>query len=139
MYTAKTKLVAEGVPPEPVPALPASTLESVRKSEGSELKVQGPLFTSPSRVAVEHSYAKLVPFRSSHCTGNKDSSFATVVLFADKMGVKHKKKSLKGKRRFKQSIARQICMEELQSSHGEVSTEEGEFTAVQVAMEVEPR
>lgn len=138
MSTDKLKTVSEGVP---LPPEPQPSTENARKTEGSDCKVSvPPLFTSPSRIAVEHNYAKLVPFRSSHSTGNKDSSFSTVVLFADRIGSKlAKKKSLKGKKRLKHVKARVVGVEELQSSHGEVSNEEGDLSAVQVLMEVEHR
>lgn len=139
MSSEKFKLVADGVPPRPEPALPQAILENVKKAGGSESKVSLPLFSSPSRVAVEHSYAKIVPFRSSHSTGNKGPSFSTVVLFADRVSSKLKKKNLKAKKRSKHVKARVVGLEELHNSHGEASTEEGDSSALQVPMEVESR
>lgn len=114
-------------------------VEKVQNAEGSDCKPSGPPFTSPSRIAVEHNYAKLVPFRSSHGTGNKEDSFFTVVLFQDRVSSKLKKKTIKVKKRAKQGKARMVGMEELQSSFGEASNEEGDSSAVQVPMEVELR
>ena len=119
----------------------ASTLstppEKAGKGEGSDSKPPGAIFnfTPPSRIAVEHNYAKLVPFRSSPSTGNKDSSLSTIVLFPDKVGSKPKKK-MKVKRQPKQSRVKSLmAAEESQSSHGEAS--EGEFGAQ--PMDVESR
>ena len=113
---------------------------SAEKAEGGDFKVSsGPPLSSPSRIALEHNYAKLVPFRSFHSTGHKDSSFSTVVLFADKVSSKLKKKSVKSKRKSKQGKKLSV-LEEVQGSHGEVSNEEGESTpAIPMQLEVEPR
>lgn len=58
------------------------------------------------RIAVEHNYAKLVPFRSSHISG-KEGSFSTTVLFPEritnKLG-KKKKKQVKSGTKGKSSI-----------------------------------
>lgn len=88
-----------------------------------------------SRVAFEHSYAKLVPSRSSLSTGNKDSSFSTVVLFSDRVSSKFKKKGLKGKKRSSTVKHGKVKLEEV---HGEASNEEGELSTASVPMEVEP-
>ena len=135
-----TEKLGEGVPSQPEPALPQPSLENVKKVGGGESKVSGALFSSPSRIAVEHNYAKLVPFRNHHSTGNKDSSFSTVVLFADRVSSKLKKKGVKGKKRFKHvKAARMTGLEDLHNSHGEASTEEGDSSALQVPVEVESR
>lgn len=134
MSSEKLKLAAEGGTPRPEPAFPL-----VKKAGGSEPKVSLPLFSTPSRVAVEHNYAKLVPFRSSQSTGNKDSSFSTVVLFADRISSKLKRKTVKVKKRSKQVKARVVGLEELHNSHGEASPEEADSSALQVPMEVESR
>ena len=39
----------------------------------------------PLRIAEEHSYSRLAPFRSSPGSGGKDSSFSTVVLFSERV------------------------------------------------------
>lgn len=39
----------------------------------------------PLRIAQEHSYSRLAPFRSSPGSGGKDSSFPTVVLFPERV------------------------------------------------------
>lgn len=95
-------------------------------------------YTTPSRIAVEHNYAKLVPFRSSHSVGGKGSSFSTVVLFTDRVSSKLKKKSQRGKRKAKHGKGRLGVVEETHS-HGEASTEEGEPTVLPTLVEVEPR
>jgi len=76
--------------------------ENVETSvNGGNLDTNNPAVLS-SRVATEHNYAKLMPFRSSHCSG-KEASFPTVVLFPDRVRGKKKKKKkhikggLKGK------------------------------------------
>lgn len=133
-----TEKLGEVVPPQSEPAQPL--LENLKKAGGGESKVPGALFSSPSRIAQEHNYAKLVPFRSHHSTGNKDSSFSTVVLFADRVSSKLKKKGTKNKKRSKQiKSARMTGLEELHNSYGEASTEEGDSSALQVPMEVESR
>jgi hypothetical protein len=133
----KSKSVDEGLPPRSETVLPQPSLGNLKKAGASESKMSGPLFSTPSRVAVEHNYAKLVPFRSSHSTGSKESSFSTVVLFADRVSSKLKKKGLKGKKKSKHVKARVSGLEELQS-HGEASTEEGDST-LQLPMETELR
>lgn len=134
----------EGVSLQPEPTLPAS-LEGVEKTQRS-----GPKVTSfhPSRISLEHNYAKLVPFRSSLNVGSKDSSFSTVVLFADKVSSKPKRKSLKQGTKEKRSKVGKVRsahvggVEEVLSSNergDEVVTEEGESSAVPILVEVEPR
>ena len=125
------------VPPPPDSAVPTSPAESPVKAEGGEQKVHGALYSTPSRIALEHNYAKLVPFRSFHSTGNKDSSFSTVVLFADKMSSKPKKKGMKSKKKVKQGKKSSV-QEEQQSSQGEASSEfheEGESAATSMQIE----
>ena len=125
---SETKPVIEGTSLQQTP----SPSKNVERTGGNY-----PLSTPPSRVAFEHSYAKLVPSRSSPCTGNKDSSFSTVVLFSDRVSSKFKKKGLKGKKRSTVKHGK-VKLEEVHSSHGEASNEEGELSAASVPMEVEP-
>lgn len=147
MSGEKPKPVTERVSTQPGPILPPPSLEGPKKTEGNELKVsKPPPFTSPSRLAVEHSYAKLLPFRSSHgtSTGSKDSSFSTVVLFGNKVNSKLAKKKAKGnKRRPKHSKVKLGSIgggvEEVHSSHGEMSNEEGECSVVPTSLDAEPR
>lgn len=128
--------VAEEIPPTLEPSPPVPPAESVGKADSSELKVCGPLYSSPSRIALEHNYAKLVPFRNFHSSGNKDSSFSTVVLFADKVSSKPKKRSVRSKKKLKQGKKLSI-QEEVQNSQGEASNEEGESTTAPLSMQVE--
>ena len=39
----------------------------------------------PLRIAKEHSYSRLTPFRSSPGSGGRDSAFPTVVLFPERV------------------------------------------------------
>lgn len=39
----------------------------------------------PMRIAQEHSYSRLAPFRSTTGSGGRDSSFPTVVLFPERV------------------------------------------------------
>lgn len=48
----------------------------------------------PLRIAQEHSYSRLAPFRSSPGSGGRDSSFPTVVLFPERVR-KHEAAELK--------------------------------------------
>ena len=119
-------------------AEPALQLSLPKTMEAS--KQEGEILASlPARIAIEHNYAKLIPFRSSHGSGGKDSSFPTVTLFADKVGSKVKSKGLKGKRYSKQdkvkSSGGKVGGEEA-SNHGE-GNKEGEGNTVSVPMEVE--
>ncbi len=141
MSSEKIKLAFEGVSTPPESTLPTPSVENVGKAEGGELKVCGPPCSSPSRIALEHNYAKLVPFRSFHSTGNKEASFSTVVLFANKVNSKPKKRSMRSKKKLKQGKAtgKLSIQEEVQSSHGEVSNEEGESTTAPPPMQMEAR
>ena len=47
--------------------------------------------TLPLRIAQEHSYSRLAPFRSSPGSGGRDSSFPTFILFPNR--VKEREKS----------------------------------------------
>lgn len=132
MSCEKPKLATEGVS-EPI--LPPLSVDSAGKAE-TPSEPKGPLpCTTPSRIAVEHNYAKLIPFRTSH---SAYSSFSTVVLFADRVSSKLKKKSIRKRKVVKHNKGRFIGVEEVQS-HGEVSTEEGESSTLPTEMEVEPR
>lgn len=132
MSCEKSKLATEGVS-EPTLPPPSSAGKAETPSEP-----KGPLpCTTPSRIAVEHNYAKLIPFRSSHSAGSKGSSFSTVVLFADRVGSKLKKKGLNLKKRKVKHNKEKL--EEVRI-HGEVGTEEGESSStLPTLMEVEPR
>lgn len=126
---SEAKLVTEG----------QQTLSPSKSFERTGGNKSNPLSTPPSRVAFEHSYAKLVPSRSSLSTGSKDSSFSTVVLFSDRVSSKFKKKgALKGKKRSTVKHGKVKLEEVYSSSHGEASNEEGELSTASVPMEVEP-
>ena len=67
--------------------------EKVEPLENADSGMSNPVVLT-SRVATEHNYAKLMPFRSSHCSG-KEASFPTVVLFPDRVKGKLRKKKKK--------------------------------------------
>ncbi len=66
--------------------------ESAKKEMAEEIPNIAAALTP--RIAVEHNYARLVPFRSSHKEG-KDASFSTTILFPDRVKGKLKKKKKK--------------------------------------------
>ena len=128
------KVAGEGVSRLAITLTPVDgTGKAEVQSSGSRSSVP------PPRLETEHNYARLIPFKNAYSTGSKGSSFSTVVLFADRIRSKLKKKSVK-KRKSKYSKSRVGGVEEVQS-HGEVSTEEGEPSTLPTVMETdaEPR
>ena len=117
-------LIVQAEPADP--PSPGKLLVGSTKQEGDVVNEP-----SPSRIALEHNFAKLVPFRSSHGTGGKDSSFPTVVLFADR--ITSKLKSKKAKRHLKlDKIKVASSVDNVHGSHGEVNSEEAEGNAIDV-------
>ena len=75
----------------------------------------------PLRIAQEHSYSRLAPFRSSPGSGGKDSSFQTVVMFPDKV----KKREASAQR-----VAEPMQLDQEESRYGTLSNLSGKFQII---------
>ncbi len=122
--------------------------DTCKLEEDSTLSNPPPSAASLSRIAAEHNFARLVPFRSSYGSGGKDSSFSTVVLFPDRVSLKHRSKKNKAKKQHSRvkgigggGGGRGVMMEDVlhtNTSHGEMSTEEGESGLTAISIDIEP-
>ena len=121
-----------------LPIIPQYTREELLqvedKSESKTSTVSGELsssYPSPplsSRIALEHNYAKLVPFRSTYGNGGKDSSLSTIVLFPDRVKMMLKKRRKKQLKPVKGRTGLEGAHGITGSYPGEMSNEEGDST-----------
>lgn len=118
-------------PKAALPKTPELAHEELQLVEGKPKITIGtscPLPPLCSRIALEHNYAKLVPFRSSHGSGGKDSSFSTIVLFPDRVKTKLKKRRKKQLKSVKGKAGLEGVQGVSGSNPGDVSNEEGDST-----------
>lgn len=109
-------------------------LETTTSIIGGELPSSCTFSPLTYRIALEHSYAKLVPFRSTHGSGGKESSLATIVLFPDRVKTKLKKRRKKQLKLAKGMTGMVEVHGAPGGNHGEVSNEEGDSTLTTTAV-----